>query len=134
MILSNDGLVAFHYRSYGTFFLQQNRLHNIHRGFTHYKYYRAEKLTVEEMDYKIDKKDVYCRCKLTKIYFKEVLAMTGTETFTVLSSENLEQTSGGRMIWLVDDYYWNWPYAYSIATDPSTIRTRMTGYGNGIIP
>ena len=32
MILSNDGLVAFHYRSYGTFFLQQNRLHNIHRG------------------------------------------------------------------------------------------------------
>ena len=86
------------------------------------------------MDYKIDKKDVYCRCKLTKIYFKEVLAMTGTETFTVLSSENLEQTSGGRMIWLVDDYYWNWPYAYSIATDPSTIRTRMTGYGNGIIP
>ncbi len=23
-------LVAFHYGSYGTFFLQQNRLHNIH--------------------------------------------------------------------------------------------------------
>ena len=43
MILSNDGLIAFHYRSYGTFFLQQNRLHNIHRGFTHYKYYRAKK-------------------------------------------------------------------------------------------
>ena len=41
MIISNDGLVAFHYRSYGTFFLQQNRLHNIYRGFTHYKYYRA---------------------------------------------------------------------------------------------
>ena len=41
MNLSNDGLVAFHYKSYGTFFLQQNRLHNIHRGFTHYKYYRA---------------------------------------------------------------------------------------------
>ena len=41
MILSNDGLVAFHYRSYGTFFLHQNKLHNIHRGFTHYKYYRA---------------------------------------------------------------------------------------------
>ena len=34
--------VAFHYRSYGTFFLQQNRLHNIYRGFTHYKYYRAD--------------------------------------------------------------------------------------------
>lgn len=29
--------------------------------------------------------------------------MTGTETFTVLSSENLEQTSGGRMIWLMID-------------------------------
>ena len=25
-------LIAFHYRSYGTFFLQQNRLHKIHRG------------------------------------------------------------------------------------------------------
>ena len=43
MNLSNDGLVAFHYRSYGTFFLQQNRLYNIYRGFTHYKYYRARK-------------------------------------------------------------------------------------------
>ena len=62
-----------------------------------------EKLTVEEMDYKIDKKDVYCRCKLTKIYFKEVLDMTGTETFTVLSSEELEQVSGGRMIRAVDN-------------------------------
>ncbi|SNM57048.1 Uncharacterised protein [Streptococcus pneumoniae] len=41
MNLSNDGFVAFHYRSYGTFFLQQNRLHNIYSGFTHYKYYRA---------------------------------------------------------------------------------------------
>ncbi|VFH59371.1 type I restriction-modification system subunit S [Streptococcus pneumoniae] len=30
------------YRSYGTFFLHKNRLHNIHRGFTHYKYYRAQ--------------------------------------------------------------------------------------------
>ena len=25
MILSNDGFVAFHYRSYGTFFLHKNR-------------------------------------------------------------------------------------------------------------
>ena len=33
--------VAFHYRRYGTFFLQQNRIHNI----THYKYYRALKST-----------------------------------------------------------------------------------------
>ncbi len=44
---------------------------------------------------------------LQKYIFKEVLAMTGTETFTVLSSENLEETSGGGMIWLVDDYYWS---------------------------
>ncbi|KXU16696.1 hypothetical protein SORDD17_00083 [Streptococcus oralis] len=35
------------------------------------------------------------RCKFTKIYFKKVLAMTGTETFTVLSSEELDQVSGG---------------------------------------
>ena len=55
------------------------------------------------MDYKIDKKDIYCRCKLTKIYFKELLDRTGTETFTVLSSEDLEQVSGGSMIWLMID-------------------------------
>ena len=42
------------------------------------------------MDSKIDKKDVYCRCKLTKIYFKEVLDMIGADTFTVLPSEDLE--------------------------------------------
>lgn len=84
------------------------------------------------MDYKIDKKDIYCRCKLTKIYFKKVLDMTGTETFTVLSSENLEQTSGGRVICLVDDYYWSWPYAYSIATDSSTILNYATRRANGI--
>ncbi len=29
---------------------------------------QVEKLIVEEMGYKIDKKDVYCRGKLTKIY------------------------------------------------------------------
>lgn len=27
-----------------------------------------EKLIVEEMDYKIDKKDVYCRCEPTTIF------------------------------------------------------------------
>ncbi|WP_205380473.1 MULTISPECIES: hypothetical protein, partial [unclassified Streptococcus] len=52
MILSNDGFVAFHYRSYGTFFLQQNRLHNIYRGFTHYKYYRAIFLMQKETEFK----------------------------------------------------------------------------------
>ncbi|HGS2094210.1 TPA: hypothetical protein ACL8PL_002019, partial [Streptococcus pneumoniae] len=43
--------VAFHYRSYGTFFLQQNRLHNIYKGFTHYKYYRAENSHLIYADY-----------------------------------------------------------------------------------
>ena len=33
----------FHYRSYGAFFLQQNRLHNSYSGFTHYRNYRANK-------------------------------------------------------------------------------------------
>lgn len=64
-------------------------------------------MTVEEKTNKIDKKDLYCRCKLTKLYFKELLAMTSTETFTVLSSEELDQVSGSGMIWLVDDYYWS---------------------------
>ena len=58
--------------------------------------------------------------------------MTGIDTFTVLSSENLEETSGGGMIWLVDDYYWSWPYAYSIATDSSTILTHATRRGSVI--
>lgn len=48
-------------------------------------------MTVEEIGYKIDKKDVYCRCKLTKIYFKKLFDRTGTETFTVFLSEDLEQ-------------------------------------------
>ena len=93
---------------------------------------QVEKLTVEEMGYKIDKKDVYCRCKFTKIYFKEVLAMTGTETFTVLSTEDLDQVSGGRMIWVVDDRHWDSPYAYSLATEWSTILTHATRRAYGI--
>ena len=52
-------------------------------------------MTVEEIDYKIDKKEIYYKCEPTTIYFKKVLVMTGTETFTVLSTEDLEQTSGG---------------------------------------
>ena len=89
-------------------------------------------MTVEEMDYKIDKKDIYCRCKLTKIYFKELIYRTGKETFTVLSSEDLEQVSGGGMIWLVDDRHWPSPYAYSFATDSSTILNHATRRANGI--
>ncbi|ORO38827.1 hypothetical protein B7729_04125 [Streptococcus oralis subsp. tigurinus] len=36
-IFSNDDLAAFHYRSLGTFFLQQKRPHNLHSGFAHYR-------------------------------------------------------------------------------------------------
>ncbi|MCY7102321.1 hypothetical protein [Streptococcus oralis] len=89
-------------------------------------------MTVEEMDYKIDKKELYYKCKPTTIYFKEVLATTGTETFTVLSSEDLDQVSGGGMIWLVDDRHWDSPYAYSLATEWSTILTHATRRAYGI--
>mgnify|MGYP002887210987 FL=1 len=93
---------------------------------------QGEKLTVEEMDYKIDKKEVDYKCKPTTIYFKKVLAMTGTDTFTVLSSEELDQVSGGRMIWLVDDRHWDSPYAYSLATEWSTILNHATRRAYGI--
>ena len=58
-----------------------------------------EKLSDEDMDYKIDKKMYTVDVSLQQ-YFKKVLAMTGTgtDTFTVLSSEDLEQVSGGGMI------------------------------------
>ena len=55
-----------------------------------------------------------------------------TDIFTVLSFEDLEQVSGGGMIWLVDDKHWTWPYAYSIATDQKTILNDMTRRGYGI--
>ena len=84
------------------------------------------------MDYKIDKKEVDYKCKPTTIYFKKVLAMTGTDTFTVLSSEELDQVSGGRMIWLVDDRHWDSPYAYSLATEWSTILNHATRRAYGI--
>ena len=89
-------------------------------------------MAVEEIDYKIDKKDVYYKYEPTTIYFKKVLAMTGTETFTVLSSEELDQVSGGRMIWLVDDRHWDSPYAYSLATEWSTILNHATRRAYGI--
>ena len=60
MILSNDGLVAIHYRSYGIFFLQQNRLHNIYRGFTHYKYYRAFLLSKVSEPSVFEQGDLFC--------------------------------------------------------------------------
>lgn len=69
---------------------------------------QVEKLIVEEMGYKIDKKEIYYKCELTTIYFKKVLAMTGTETFTVISTEDLEQTSGGLAVW--EDGYSRWLY------------------------
>ena len=93
---------------------------------------QVEKLTVEERDYKIDKKEVYYRCKLTKINLKDVLDRTGTKTFTVLLSEDLEQVSGGGMIWLVYDRHWPSPYAYSLATEWSTILNHATRRAYGI--
>ncbi len=36
-----SGLVAFHYKSYGTFLLYSKRLHNLREEFTHYRNYRA---------------------------------------------------------------------------------------------
>ena len=58
--------------------------------------------------------------------------MTGTDTFTVLSTEDLDQVSGGRMIWVVDDRHWDSPYAYSLATEWSTILTHVNRRGSGI--
>ena len=89
-------------------------------------------MTVEEMDSKIDKKEIYYKCEPTTIYFKKVLAVTGTETFTVLSSEELDQVSGGRMIWAVDARHWDSPYAYSLATEWSTILNHATRRAYGI--
>ncbi|MGQ7557137.1 hypothetical protein ACTGYQ_07295, partial [Streptococcus suis] len=48
MSLSNVSVVAFHYRSYGTFCIYSKRLHNLYSGFTHYRNYRAFILWVEE--------------------------------------------------------------------------------------
>ena len=58
--------------------------------------------------------------------------MTGTETFIVLSSGDLDQVPGGGMIWLVDDRHWDSPYAYSLATEWSTILTHATRRAYGI--
>ena len=58
--------------------------------------------------------------------------MTGTDTFTVLSMEDLEQASGGGMVWLAGDRDWSWPYAYSIATDQKTILADISRRAYGI--
>ena len=55
-----------------------------------------------------------------------------TDIFTVLSFEELEQVSGGGMIWLIDDKHWTWPYAYSIATDQKTILADTTRRAYGV--
>ncbi|MGT2949657.1 hypothetical protein, partial [Streptococcus devriesei] len=41
-LLSNDGLGAFHYKSYEAFCVFK-KLYNIQSGVTHYRYYRASK-------------------------------------------------------------------------------------------
>ena len=55
--------------------------------------------------------------------------MTGTDTFTVISMEDLEQASGGVMVWLAGDRDWSWP---SIATDQKTILADVTRRGSGV--
>ncbi|VLO91261.1 putative transcriptional regulator [Streptococcus pneumoniae] len=62
--------VAFHYRSYGTFFLHKNRLHNIYKGFTHYKYYRAENSHLID-DTKVFEKSTFKFVEGYKIYLTE---------------------------------------------------------------
>ena len=69
---------------------------------------------------------------LQKYIFKEVLAMTGTETFTVLSMGDLEQASGGGMVWLVDDWIWTSPNSYSLAGEWITISSNMDKYRYGL--
>ena len=71
-------------------------------------------------------------CSLIFIEYKKLLDTIGTDTFTALSFEDLEQVSGGGMIWLVDDNHWSWPYEYSIATSQKTMLERATGYYYGI--
>ena len=58
--------------------------------------------------------------------------MTGTETFAVLSTEDLDQVLGGGMVWAVDDTNWTWPYAYSTATDSKTLLDHATRRAYGI--
>lgn len=52
-----------------------------------------------------------------------------TDIFTVLSFEELEQVSGGGMIWMFDERIWTWP---SIATDQKTILADVTRRGSGV--
>ena len=58
--------------------------------------------------------------------------MTGTDIFTVLSFEELEQVSGGRMTWLVDDWIWTSPNSYSLAGEWITISSNMEKYRYGL--
>ena len=55
-----------------------------------------------------------------------------TATFTVLSFEELEQVSGGRMTWLVDDWIWTSPNSYSLAGEWITISSNMEKYRYGL--
>ena len=52
-----------------------------------------------------------------------------TATFTSFSFEDLEQVSGGGMIWMFDERIWTWP---SIATDQKTILADVTRRGSGV--
>ena len=78
-------------------------------------------MSVEERDYKIDKKEIYYKCKPTTIYFEKVLNMTGTEQFAVLSTEELDQISGGKVIFLGDSDNWPYPGEFSPYLNSSSL-------------
>ena len=59
----------FHYRSYGAFFLQQNRLHNSYGGFTHYRNYRAKRVQIELFFYLFFEYSIEDKKKLAQLVF-----------------------------------------------------------------
>ena len=93
--------VAFHYRSYGTFFLHKNRLHNIYRGFTHYKYYRAE--LFKNPDY---------RCH----YFAKHKKSESDLDFAEFVFQNRENS---------DELQHHFDFIYSVQTDANPIQPKL---------
>ena len=61
--------------------------------------------------------------------------MTGTETFAVLSTEDLDQVLGGGMVWVGDSDNWPYPSEFSSYLNPSSLNnyatTRSLGYPAG---
>ncbi len=60
-----SGLVALHYKSYGTFLLYSKRLHNLREEFTHYRNYRALKARKLQLAFFIGKKSIFLKISLS---------------------------------------------------------------------